>query len=208
MLIRDDFAVDAAGSMSVSSTRSGETLRAWPRECTGPEMNGGSPILQKKVIQLYDELQGYLRRYIGFLGLNPEQAEDVIQETFLELFCKLTNGMRDDNLRGWIFRVAHNMAMNLHKSASRIYFGSSEEVSRLLEERIDPALNPEERVIKKERLMRVVAAVSCLTEQQQQCLHLRSEGLRYREISAMLGVSTQRVAEIIQSALVRLAGEL
>jgi len=187
---------------------SGGNLRARSGEHSGSEMDGGDPFLQRQVIQLYDELQGYLRRYTGFLGLKPQEAEDVIQETFLDLFCRLTNGMRDDNLRSWVFRAAHNMAMNLHKSASKVYSGGSEEMSRMFEERIDPALNPEERMIKKELLMRLAAAVSCLTEQQQQCLHLRSEGLRYREISAMLGITTQRVADIIQSALVRLAGEI
>ena len=80
-------------------------------------------------------------------------------------------------------------------------------MGRLLDAHVDPNLNPEEVFLKKEQLHRMAAAVSRLNEKQRQCLHLRAEGLRYREIAAVLGVSTQRVADVVQSALVRLAGE-
>jgi len=65
---------------------------------------------------LYDELRASLHGYLSCLGLEPQEAEDIIQETFLKLFQGLAVGMRDENLRSWIFRVAHNLTINLHKS--------------------------------------------------------------------------------------------
>jgi len=169
---------------------------------------GGDPNLRKRAIQLYDELRASLHSYLSCLGLNPQEAEDVIQEAFLKLFQGLASGMKDDNLRGWIFRVAHNLTINLHKSANKLLSSDVEEVARFMQSKIDARLNPEELLLKKEQLARLVSAVARLTSQQRQCLHLRAEGLRYREIAAVLGVSTQRVAEVVQSGLSLLAGEL
>ena len=169
---------------------------------------GGDPNLRKKAIKLYDELRGSLHGYLSCLGLKPQEAEDVIQETFLKLFQGLAGGIPDDNLRRWVFRVAHNLTINLHKSSSKLLSSEMEDVAKLLQSRIDARLNPEEVVLKKEQFSRLVSAVARLTPQQRQCLHLRAEGLRYREIAVVLGVSTQRVAEVVQSGLSQLAGEL
>jgi DNA-directed RNA polymerase specialized sigma24 family protein len=50
--------------------------------------------------------------------------------------------------------------------------------------------------------------MSRLTQLQRYAVLLRAEGLRYREISEVLGVSTQRVIELVQRALARLSGDL
>jgi len=169
---------------------------------------GGDPNLRKKAIQLYDELRTSVYGYLSCLGVEPHEAEDIIQETFLKLFQSLASGMRDDNLRGWVFRVAHNLTINLHKSTSKLLSSEVDEVAKVLRCRIDARLNPEEVVLKKEQLARMVSAVCRLTPQQRQCLHLRAEGLRYREIAMVLGVSAQRVGDVIREALIQLAGEL
>src|SRR5260370_9470920 len=168
---------------------------------------GGDPNLRKKAIELYDELRTSVYGYLSVLGLETQEAEDMIQETFLKLFQSLASGMWDDKLRGWVFRVAHNLAINLHKSSSRLLSSEVEEVARALRYRIDARLNPEELVLKKEQLARMVSAVCRLTLKQQQCLHFRVEGLRYRRIAVVLGVSTQRVGDVVREALVQLAGE-
>jgi RNA polymerase sigma-70 factor (ECF subfamily) len=46
--------------------------------------------------------------------------------------------------------------------------------------------------------------VQNLSEQQQRCLHLRLEGLRYPEIGAVLGISASAVAEFLRRAIARL----
>jgi RNA polymerase sigma-70 factor (ECF subfamily) len=172
---------------------------------TGP---GGDPSLRKKTIELYDELRPLLHGYLSCLGLRSQEAEDIIQETFLKLFQGLAGEVKDEHLRGWIFRVSHNLALNRHKDLKRFFSGEVGEVAGILEAKVDPSLNPEEMAIKKEQLLRVAAAITQLTPQQRQCLHLRAEGLRFREIAVVLGVSIRRVADIVEGALVRLAGEV
>jgi RNA polymerase sigma-70 factor (ECF subfamily) len=77
-----------------------------------------------------------------------------------------------------------------------------------LEKRFDPEMNPETLYLKKEVMTRLDAGIARLTEQQRHCVYLRSQGLRYREIASVLGVSVSSAAELLQRAVVRLAGEI
>jgi len=98
--------------------------------------------VQKKAIEQYDELRSFLHGYVSCLGLEPEEAEDIIQETFLKLFEGLAGGMEVKNLRGWIFRVAHNLTVNLHKEATKLLSTEAEEVAQFLKSRIDAGSIP------------------------------------------------------------------
>ena len=56
-------------------------------------------------------------------------------------------------------------------------------------------------------MARVQTAMSSLSEQQKQCLFLRAEGFRYREIAEILGVSISTVAESLRRAIRKLTSE-
>jgi RNA polymerase sigma-70 factor (ECF subfamily) len=164
--------------------------------------------LYKQVGELYDEIRPSLYGYLSSLGLKRDEADDIIQDTFLRLFHHLVEGGRVENARAWTFRVAHNLTLNLHRDRRHLVSDQSTSVADFIAERPDPALNPEESVLQAERMARVASAVSGLTAQQQQCLHLRAEGLRYREIADVIGVSVQRVGDLIQRTLANLAGKV
>ena len=57
-------------------------------------------------------------------------------------------------------------------------------------------------------MRRLDAGIAQLTEPQRQCLYLRAQGLRYREIAVVLGISVSSAAELLQRAVVKLNGEL
>ena len=61
---------------------------------------------------LYGELRKPLLRYLVCLGLSVDEAQDVVQEAFLSLHRHLTAGGSKENIRSWLFRVAHNRARN------------------------------------------------------------------------------------------------
>src|SRR5271170_1281171 len=63
------------------------------------------------VIRLFDQFQGRVLSYILNYGLPFHDAEDVVQETFLALYRHLELGRPRANLNGWIFQVAHNLAL-------------------------------------------------------------------------------------------------
>ena len=67
-----------------------------------------------------------------------------------------------------------------------------------------PGATPEERVLHLEKVKLLRTAWQGLPEQQRRCLQLRSEGLRYREIAVILGVSVTTVADLIRNSLAQL----
>jgi RNA polymerase sigma-70 factor, ECF subfamily len=147
---------------------------------------------------LFEQQRLSVYRYLVSLGLRPQVAGDIAQESFLRLYRHLRARGSNENLRGWVFRVAHNLAMNELKRA-----GTAEAEPR--DSEVDPNGDPEQALLQKERMRRMQTAISRLPRRQQECLHLRAEGLRYREIAHVLGIGISSVAESVQRALVALA---
>jgi RNA polymerase sigma-70 factor (ECF subfamily) len=165
------------------------------------------PTRESLVMDLYDKLRPSLLSYLAGLGLTLNESEDVIHDSFVRLFDHLDTNQNDKNLRGWLFRVSHNLAMDLFREARKIQQPDADGVN-FLELLIDTSFSPEEHAIKNEEIRRVMSALGRLTPQQRSAVLLRAEELRYREIAAVLGVSTKRVAELVQRALVLLAGSI
>jgi RNA polymerase sigma-70 factor (ECF subfamily) len=70
---------------------------------------------------------------------------------------------------------------------------------------LDPSPNPEERWVSVRRQQRLMAVIQALPEQDRRCLYLRAEGLRYREIMGVLGMSLGAVALSLERSLARLS---
>jgi RNA polymerase sigma-70 factor, ECF subfamily len=159
--------------------------------------------LEREVMRLFDEFRGPLLRYGLSLGISVHDAEEVVQETFLALFKHLQQGRPRQNLRGWIFRVTHNLALKqsytLKAARDRM-----EPAESMAEEPQDPGPTPEEQMSQMQRRRRLLAVVQALPQTDQSCLRLRAEGLRYREIAAVLGVSLGTVSMSLARSLSRL----
>lgn len=151
----------------------------------------------------FTELRQPLCRYLIALGLEPSEAEEVLQETFLRVCKQLKKDGQQTNLRGWIFRVAHNLARDHHRRRRR---RPSEPLHNQLV-KADPRVTPEQALIDHEQRQQLIAALGKLPERQRQCLHLRAEGLRYREIAEVLGAGVSTVAEWVHQALHTLGKE-
>ena len=160
--------------------------------------------IEDEVVLLFDEFRGRLLRYAISLGIGPQDGEDVIQEVFLSLFRHLRLGRPRSNLRGWIFRVAHHLALKQRNSPWRRQARTSAE-ALALEERLDSASNPEEQLDELQRRKRLLLIFNALPERDRCCLSLRAEGLRYREIAGVLGMSLGAVSNSLARSLARLA---
>ena len=163
--------------------------------------------LEEKVDQLFELLRDPIYLYLIAVLSNPAEAEDITQETFLHLYRALHSGQVINNVRFWVFRVAHNLAFkererSEHYQATDTY--TWDELRQLLP---DPGLNPEQRVLQMERFERLHAAMAWLSPQELQCLHLRAEGFRYREIGEILGINTKSAAEFLRRGIRKLMKE-
>jgi len=159
------------------------------------------PEARQQIIELYHELKPSLHAYLCWLGMNSDQAEDVVQETFLRLVGSRMQRGPEDNLRAWVFRVAHNLSMDVHRFQRRWSWNSQDESRPLNRQQADPGPSPEQRLILDEQWRRLQDAFHQLTPKQRQCVLLRAQGFRYREIACILGISVQRVGELMQRSI-------
>lgn len=163
-----------------------------------------SAAIQDEVMRLFDECAPRLRRYAASFGLGVEATEDVVQEVFLQLFRHLQLGRSRANLHGWMFRVAHNLALKQRERTTRRQRTESAWDGALSEVIMDPGANPEQQLTEDRRGRRLRAVLRALPERDRQCLYLRAEGLRYREIAKTLDISLGAVAKSMTRAIARL----
>jgi RNA polymerase sigma factor (sigma-70 family) len=150
---------------------------------------------------LYRELRKPLLRYLVRLGLSTDEAQDVVQDAFLSLHRHLASGGEQENIRSWLYRVAHNGARNRQLSYDRRFGKPLDSQVDSISERA----TPEQLVLEKEKLRRVGKAIRLLTESERECLLLRAGGLRYREIGEVLEIPTSTVGDTVDRAIRKLA---
>jgi RNA polymerase sigma-70 factor (ECF subfamily) len=157
---------------------------------------------RRLVLDHYDREQLSLRRYLLFLGLDPESCREIVQETFLKLHEHLLAGGDQTNLRAWLYRVAHNLARNSQTSSHASRTQPLADITKA--DVAAGAESAEAELLAKERIQRLNRALEQLSTAQRDCLILRSQGLKYREIAEILNLSTSTVGENIQRGLDKL----
>ena len=158
---------------------------------------------EEVVVCLFERFRRPLLRYLSTLGLAIPDAEEVVQEAFLLLFRHLRSGRSRENLRGWLFRVAHNLALKRRRQTSKD--SEPRQEASTPEQVVDPGPSPEDQVVYSQTQKRLLGVVRALPEQDRRCLSLRAEGLRYREIAEILDVSLAAVAVSLAGSLARIA---
>ena len=182
----------------------GDLIKGLPYPAlAGAESSARHSDIECEVIGLFEEFRNPLLRYVASFGIPMHDAEEVIQEVFLSLFLHLhSNGSRR-NLRGWIFRVAHNQALKRRQANQRM---SRMAVSDGLDvaNQADLSPNPEQRYSLIQKQIRILSVVDALPETDRRCLFLRAEGLRYRDIATILGISLGSVSISLSRSIARL----
>ena len=139
----------------------------------------------------------------GFLQ-NQEDARDVAQEVFIEVYCSINNFKSNSKLSTWIYRIAVNksldhIAMKKRKkrfSQAMVILGLAE--SRNEENKITDFSNPHADLEKQERMMVLSKAIDQLPENQKTALTLNKyESMSYEEIAEVMGISFSAVQSLI-----------
>jgi|SRR5579875_2288015 len=159
--------------------------------------------VRRLVLEQYDRESLPLRRYLQFLGIDPETAQEVVHEAFLKLHQHLLADGDRTNLRAWLYRVAHNLGRNTQTAfrSSRTDALPDLTVNGDLPSQ---AASIEQELLDAERNRLVRAAIHRLSAAQRDCLVLRAQGFKYREIAEVLNLSISTVGENIQRGLEKL----
>jgi RNA polymerase sigma-70 factor, ECF subfamily len=156
------------------------------------------------ILALYREYRPKLFAYVRSLYLTRDEAEDVIQETFLRLTNKLLQKVDIKNVQGWVVHASHDLAVDVLRRRDRDAqrFGTSAGFEfESLQDRTD---GPEEVLFEKEQREAIETTLLKFNPRQRQCFYMRAEGLRYKDIGLALGISEQRAALIVKQVIVRL----
>jgi RNA polymerase sigma-70 factor (ECF subfamily) len=156
------------------------------------------------------ELYGYLRRYLG----DGDLADDVFQNTFLQLYTKIGHYEAGRPVRPWLYTIAthqaidalrrnaRHQAVSLDQNRQELGNGEVRTLVELLETR---GPGPLDAAQGEERRQRVRADVEQLPDFLRQVVLLAYyQGLKYREIADILDIPVGTVKSRLHSALVKL----
>jgi RNA polymerase sigma-70 factor (ECF subfamily) len=190
---------------------SSQTLAACSDEDLLARFRRGQPEAFGVLVRRYErELYGYLRRYVGDASL----ADDVFQNTFLQLYTKVGQYQAGRPVRPWLYTIAthqaidalrrngRHQAVSLHQERDELPNGEVHSLLELLETR---GPGPLDQVQGEERRERVRTSVDQLPDFLRQVVVLAYyQGLKYREIADVLGIPVGTVKSRLHAALVRL----
>jgi RNA polymerase sigma-70 factor, ECF subfamily len=158
------------------------------------------------------ELFGYLRRYLGDHAL----AEDVVQNTFLQVFLKIAQYEPTRAGRPWLYTIATHQAIDALRRQGRYQVLSIDQHRDDAGETSLPQLmnlvesrqpGPLDQVEGEERRELVRAGVDRLPDYLKQVLILAYyQGLKYSDIAQIVGIPVGTVKSRLHSALVKLQG--
>ena len=155
--------------------------------------------VEDEVTCVFEDAREDVYQYMLTLGLDPGKAQEAAQEVFLRFYLERRKGVEIEKPRAWVFRVAHNLGLDWRAKERLQPLDAAVEAT--LE---DPRQSIDKALIRDERMAQIGEAWKPLSPQQRQCLHLRTEGLRYREIAETMGISISTVREFLTRAVGRL----
>lgn len=148
-----------------------------------------------QMAELYRVHGPVLLRYLRRLAADQTQAEDLLQETFIQALRHKKRLDQVSSHRAWLFAVARNLCMTAHRR-SRSHAALPEQMA--------------ERATKEdERLATMRAAIGRLPPLQREALELRlRDELTYAEIARVLDIPLGTVRSRLHDAVRRLREEL
>ncbi len=137
----------------------------------------------RKLLQLY---QKPLYHHIRGMVLNHDDADDVLQNTFLKVYANLHQFKGDSKLFSWMYRIATNESISFMQQRAKKQGISNEEAKEKALQKLesDVYFDGDEMQLKLQR------AVASLPEKQQLVFKMKYyEALKYEDMSEILSTS-------------------
>jgi RNA polymerase sigma-70 factor (ECF subfamily) len=166
------------------------------------------------IVRRYErELFGYLRRYLG----DDDLADDVFQNTFVQVFLKIGQYEPGRPARPWLYAIATNQAIDALRRQGRradrradaaVAPDEDGEVRPLFELLPAADAGPPDHADRAEQRALVRAAVDRLPDLLRQVVILAYfQGLKYKDVADVLGIPVGTVKSRLHAALARLTDE-
>lgn len=149
------------------------------------------------------EIHTYFLRSTGSI----EDAEDLTQQCFVNLFGSLPRYRKTASVRTYLYRIAHNLAVSFSRKA-----GPPDSLDALIDAGYEPpaaGTGPEEATMASRLRSDYLKAFKRLPAEWRSVVELRvGRGLSYREIAGAIGKTESAVESILFRARERLARDL
>lgn len=139
---------------------------------------------------LYKPLCLFALRYLSEL----DDAEDIVQQAFADVWEKSRQGEKIENRKAYLFRAVRNRSLT---------FASQSPHLRIEDDSFDPEDHTEEeRIYQAERDVRLWNAIDRLPRERRKIFLLsKRDGLKYQEIAEHLNISVKTVENQMSKAL-------
>jgi RNA polymerase sigma factor (sigma-70 family) len=156
----------------------------------------GNPGAFETIVDRYQgRLLGFCRQMLG----STEDAEDVLQEVFVNAYRAMLADEREINLRPWLYRIARNRCLNYLRKPK----ADAQESMDMVPE-VDAA-STAEKVHNREEFRQILSDVNKLPETQRAALLLREmDALSYEEIAAAMDTTVPSVKSLLVRARISL----
>ena len=146
---------------------------------------------QAQFLALAEKLRPELHRYCARLMGSVIDGEDVVQDTFARAFVALDELEEGAPMRAWLFRIAHNRALDLLRSRAI----RAAEPIEAAEELADPEIpDPVEAMMRREAVETAVSRFAELPTMQRSVVILKDVlDQSLEEIAAMLDLTVNAV---------------
>jgi len=150
--------------------------------------------------EIYKAAAGFVYNVALRIVGNRDDAQEVIQETFLKIFENLKEFKFQSSFKTWTYRITVNTALNYRKKAvndasRRVELGENEDIEAMVKHPADQDLDA------KSNEEYVNQLLDKLNPDQRTCVVLRDlQGLSYEEISQTLGININTVRSRLKRA--------
>lgn len=153
-----------------------------------------------------DKLMRYILRISNF---SREEAEDILQDTFIKVYQNLNDFDPELKFSSWIYRITHNQVISHYRRHQARPEGYKIELSDELANRLAADLDTPREIDLALLRKNLEAALLNIDEKYREVIVLKFfEGLDYREISDVLKKPIGTVGALINRAKIKLRDEI
>ena len=161
---------------------------------------------------LVERYQGRVLRLVKNVVRSQEDAEDIVQESFVKAYVSLESFRGQSSFYTWLYRIAFNMAIDFKRKVARRGGDPVElkEVDKSKHLGSVPVIElPSDSMTRKEQSHFIMKALSELSEEHRAVVVLREvDGMSYEEIAKITGVTKGTIMSRLHYARKRLQGSL